>query len=234
MPVLHPIDPAVRITSSAAPLVHAPDVAARIDALWGEALETRPWLYDGALFDMVAAAPTHIEGRFVRYRDWWALRADETLRASYGVTPLAVTGVTRVAEGILLGRRSAQTTQDAGLWELVPAGSIDRGLEDGTVDPRPVLLAELHEELGIPEEAVDAIDTPQWLAEDEEPGVFDLVMGVTLRVAMGEVERLFGERPTDETAALRCVAHADVGALLGSESEALAPVSRAVLEHIAR
>ncbi len=231
MPSLHAVAADVRITACAPALDLPADVRARVDALWEATAAQRPHLYDGPLFDMTAHTPERIEGRFVRYRHWMALRADPTLRDAYGITPLAVTGVTRVEGDILLGRRAAHTTQDAGLWELVPAGSIDRGGEDGGVDPQAVLLAELHEELGIERDGVAAIGAPLALAEDEEPGVWDLVLPLELRLTKAEVERAFAARTTDETTELRYVADASVPALLsGAEADALAPVSRCVLE----
>lgn len=234
LPVLHPVAADVRITASAASLALADGVRARVDALWEATTAERPQLYDGMLFDMTACTPGHIEGRFVRYRDWMALRADPALRAVYGITPLAVTGVTRVEGEILLGRRAAHTTQDAGLWELVPAGSIDRGGEDGVVDPHVVLLAELHEELGIERDAVHAIGAPLALAEDAGPGVWDLVLPLELGIGKEEVARAFEARSTDETTELRYVADASVPDLLsGAEADRLAPVSRCVLAALA-
>ena len=39
----------------------------------------------------------------------------------------AVTGVVRVAEGVVLGQRALDVTQDPGRWEVVPAGGLSVG-----------------------------------------------------------------------------------------------------------
>lgn len=234
MPRIHPVAADVRITATAPPLELAAGITARVDALWAQARTANPRLHDGSLFDMTAHTEGHIEGRLVAYRHWMALRADPSLRATYTIAPLAVTGVTWVEGTLLLGRRARHTTQDAGLWELVPAGTLDHAGPEGRVDPQAVLLAELAEELGVTATAVEAIEAPLALVEDEAPGVWDLVLPLRLGIEFDALEAAFATRPTDETTALRRLHPQEIPALLeGPEAEQLAPVSRAVLARIA-
>lgn len=130
----------------------APTLAERVDQLWQQELSRRgAALHDGRLFSVTRHQPGRIEGCFRPYRHWIAQRVEPALAMELAVQPLAVSGLVRVGDRVLFGRRGAMT-QDAGQWELPPSGGIDDTARDaaGNIDPGRQLMVEFHEELGIP------------------------------------------------------------------------------------
>ena len=91
--------------------------------------------------------------------------------------------------------RHRAAVYQAGMWQLPPAGSVDADAvdEDGTVDVRRQLLAELREELGLLPEAVGA---PQPLCIVEHPGshVSDFGLGLITGCAEQRCWRRIGTR----------------------------------------
>ena len=142
-----------------------------------------PQLFDGPLLSVVAL---HVDGRDVRieaaivgYRDFVVQRQTPL---ALGVRPLAVTGVTRAGDGVLLGLRSASATQYPGLWEPVPAGSVAPSAEPAALEDQ--LLAELREELGISRDEVASIALAGVVA-DESDGVVDVCFTLSVADAVG-------------------------------------------------
>jgi hypothetical protein len=230
---LHPVLPSLEIVASEGALALSPEIEARVERLWEETLESKPWLFDGQLFHMTRRSEARIEGFFVPYRFWMATRTDPSLKDIYTLAPLAVTGLTRVSEGLVLGERSLKTTQDAGLWELTPAGSLDQPGADGRLSPAIQLLAELEEELGVTASNATEIGAPRWLVHDVPAGVWDVVLPLDLGMNFAELRAAFQTRDSDELRALRVVAPDGIADLLTQDAATLAPVSRAILEALA-
>jgi 8-oxo-dGTP pyrophosphatase MutT (NUDIX family) len=79
------------------------------------------------------------------YRFYAVQRADGDWQGlDCGVRPLGVKALTRRGEALLMGRRSRRVAFYPGLWEFVPGG----GLEPG-VEPAVQVLRELSEEAGM-------------------------------------------------------------------------------------
>jgi hypothetical protein len=187
--VIHSIHPdlEVRITRPMPPLPAALD--ARIDALWAAASARvaaggAGQLFNGQVFSIDTIAPDSITGHLTEYRRVVAQVEDHTLFPVLGIRSLAACGVLSCSGGVVIGRRPAGAIYQPGMWQLCPAGSVDRGAArpDGTMDYRAQLRAEVLEELGIGPEFLGAI-TPLCLVEHAGSHVSDL--GMAVRTTLG-------------------------------------------------
>lgn len=150
---------------------------------WRTITAAQPQLFDGPLLSCVAL---HVDGRDVRidaeivaYRDFVVQRRTPL---ALGVRPLAVTGVTRADDGVLLGLRSASATQYPGMWEPVPAGSVVPSGEPNALEHQ--LFAELREELGICRDEVTSVALAG-VVTDESAGVVDVCFALSVADAVG-------------------------------------------------
>jgi 8-oxo-dGTP pyrophosphatase MutT (NUDIX family) len=187
-------------------------------------------LFDGELFSVMSIEGARILGRFVPYRWFVAQRADPTLSAALGVRPLAVSGLLRCRGGIVFGRRSEGSTQDAGRWELVPSGGLDRsgGRPDGTIAFGAKILDELWEETGCPPSSVISTETFV-LVEDPASGVFDIGVDIALDLDAEAVLAAHRDRASDEYDELRIVPVAEIGWFVAQASAGIVEVSLALL-----
>jgi hypothetical protein len=153
-----------------------------------------------------------------------------SLFAELGVRSFAVCGVLRCAGGVVVGRRHRAANYQAGMWQLAPAGSVDAGAvrADGTVDIRRQLLHELHEELGLPP---DAVGEPRPLCIVEHPGshVSDLGLALVTGLDAEAVLSMHGAGRNSEYEQLLVVPDARLAEFLTAMGEALVPPAREFL-----
>jgi len=136
-------------------------------------------LFNGRVFSADVITPQLITGHLTEFRRIVAQMERPELFTELGVRPLAVCGVMRCPDGVVVGRRHSAAIYQAGMWQLPPAGSVDAGVvrEDGVVDLRRQLLSELQEELGL---SPDVVDEPQPLCLVEHPGSHVSDLGLAL------------------------------------------------------
>ena len=118
------------------------------------------------------------------YRHFIAQLREPGLFGELQLRTLAVSGLVRSRHELLLGRRSAQATQDAGRWELVPSGGLSpvaggSNLE-GTAMVFEQCYVELEEETGIPRSSVESAQAFA-LVEDPEAHVIDIGVELSMR-----------------------------------------------------
>ena len=227
---VYAIDEALDVRAAATPPTLSESLQRAVDGLWNAARARRPSLHDGSLFSVARRTDDRIVGSFVPYRHWIAQRADPTLADVLRVQPLAVTGLTRVDGGVLLGKRARDTTQDPGCWELVPSGGLDetsRGDGD-CVLPQKQLLAELNEELNVSPGWVTSA-TPCLLVHDRLDGVWDIVFDMVLRASFDIVHQSLIDGVSTEVQDLVCLAGSKLEAFLEDTDNVVAPVSCAIL-----
>ena len=167
-----------------------PTVLAEVDKIWSEAqIEHGAALTNGLIFSVIDVVGPLITGRFVDYKYFFVASRYPEIFSDLQVRPLAVTGLSRCEGGIILGRRSANVTQDPGLWEFVPSGGIDRSSRqvNGSLDVTRQIRQELHEETGLKPELVVTI-SPRYVIEDTSSHVFDVVTDVILNSPAKEVK----------------------------------------------
>lgn len=166
-----------RITSDfmtyvGAPRRLPPHDEAIVERIWRRALRDSDSLHDGRILTVSSIRATGIVVSAVHYRYWFA---QFTAGLALGIHPLAITGVLRLAEGFLMGRRSDALLEDGGLWEFAPSGGVPAPDDESTrvINPYDQLVVEAQEELNL--EASDLGEgEPFAIAENERTGVVDL------------------------------------------------------------
>jgi hypothetical protein len=96
---------------------------------------------------------------------------------------LAVTGVTRIGEGIVLGKRANSVT-DGGAWEFAPSG----GVQSLPIEHQ--ILTEATEELGVPVRAL-SVGKPIALWADAGAFTADVVIPLRVNLSAAEFLRIF-------------------------------------------
>ncbi len=215
----HVIEPDVRVRITRPMPALSASLEAEIDRLWGAALaRTGGGLFNGRVFSTDRISPSLIEGHWTEYRRIVARMERPDLAAELPVRPTAVGGTIVGGEGrsrfVLFGRRPARAVYQAGQWQLPPAGSLDPGAADGDeVDPLRQFLAELHEEVGLP---ADAVHQPRALCLVEHPGSGVLDVGIMVRTAWDEaaIRAAHAGAADREYDRLECVPVAELPAFL--------------------
>jgi hypothetical protein len=196
--VVHELDPgvAVRVVRPLPEL--DPTLDATVEALWRRATHRvaaggAGRLFNGHVFSADRIAPAEITGHFTEFRRIVAQMEQPALFATLGLSPLAVCGVLRCADGVPFGRRHNAAIYQAGMWQLPPAGSVDPGAvgADGMVDLRAQMLTELTEELGI---RADQVEPPTLLCAVEHPGSHVTDIGIALVTALTGAQVLEAHR----------------------------------------
>jgi hypothetical protein len=187
-------------------------------------------LFNGRVFSADAIAPGLITGHLTEFRRIVAQMERPELFAELGVRPLAVCGVLRCADGVVVGRRHPAAIYQAGMWQLPPAGSVDAGAvgEDGVVHLRRQLLSELEEELGL---SPDVVDDPRPLCIVEHPGSHVSDFGLALVTKLSAEVVLAAHRASGNTEyeTVLVVPEDRVAAFLASTGEELVPPAREFL-----
>ena len=123
---------------------------AEVDRRWAALCAANPKYFDGSLLQVLGTSRNghggvQIHVQECSYRFYAVQRADGDWQGlDCGVRPLGVKALTRRGEALLMGRRSRRVAFYPGLWEFVPGG----GLEPG-VEPAVQVLRELSEEAGM-------------------------------------------------------------------------------------
>ena len=198
------------MTATTAPAVtEGADLA---DAIWADALREHPNLFDGRVFVANSVSPGCVAGYWTRYRFLFAqLRQPERFPLPH-LRALAVNGLLRCPEGVVLGRRRADAVYRPACWQSVPAGSVEA--RDGdAVDIAEQLLAELEEEIGIVGSEIGPVKP---IVAMEHPGgrVLDIGCTVTTGLAFASIEKRWRDRGNTEYDALRVIAQNDIPGFL--------------------
>jgi hypothetical protein len=154
-----------------------------VERLWQAARREHPQIFNGQVFTADEITPEVIRGHWTEFRRTLAQICRPELYDDLGVHPLAVNGVIRCGEGVLIGRRNSSAVYCAGNWQLAPAGSIDQGAArpDGSIDFERQVLEELQEELGLSPNLIVGL-TPLCLVEHPETHVTDF--GIEMRTSV--------------------------------------------------
>ncbi|MBI1888696.1 MAG: NUDIX hydrolase [Candidatus Spechtbacteria bacterium] len=151
-----------------------------------------------------------------------------TKKQCMGFIPCGVTGVVSLRGKIILARRSKQVIGNAGLFEFAPSGTLEKGLEGeekAAVDCEGILLKELKEELGVPQDAVVS-SRPLCLALDLADNVLDVIYWVVLKdsvelrigsehteclmISLKELGKLIVQRPNQFTSQVKFIVRRNV------------------------
>jgi len=205
-------------------LEYSAAVIARVDEIWTIEKEERgDRLTNGNVFHLADYNTDSIRIQPTEYRYVLARRRDPSLiEKGLKIRPLAVTGILFCDDGLVLGRRGANVSDDNGLWEPAPAGGLAQP------DPMMQVLEELEEELGIVEsEVVSAV--PCGLVEDELSGVFDIVFRLETGMTGHDVRVAFASTSGSEHMELAFVQTPDIETFLLINREHLLPALPSML-----
>jgi hypothetical protein len=166
-----------------------------------------------------------VSGYFTEYRFYYAQKQSGQ---SFGLTPLAVSGLIICEDHVILARRASHVTSYPGLLELVPSGGLDRdsALDDGLVDFRQKLRDEFAEETRQPTEAILSID-PFALIHDPADPVYDIACRLHLNIGCAQLAA--GLAQSDEYGDPVAVPLADLSQWLAAHQGDVIPTSRAIL-----
>ncbi len=209
-------------------------ILVEVDKLWAEAqAEQGAGLSNGMIFSVSNIAGELITGRFVEYKYFAAARRSPPLSSVLQVRPLAVTGLSRCDDGVILGRRSARVTQDQGLWEFVPSGGIDHSSRhpDGSIDIVHQIEQELHEETGLAPALIARV-SPRYVIEDTSSCVFDIVADVVLNISAEDAHAALQGTSPDEYERFDILIASRGKLLFEGRGADVAPLSRYMVEDL--
>lgn len=121
----------------------------RVAAIWAEALAKHPGLYNGRIFSADVIGPARISGHWTEYRRVLAQMREPGIFGAARPRPLAVVGMLRVTDGIVIGRRADSAVYLPGWWQGVPAGNVESREGEEKIDLRAQLMTEAQEEIGL-------------------------------------------------------------------------------------
>ncbi len=161
--------------------VFSQEVTAEVNRIWDEAVENYTYLFNGQFFSYEYYEQQTLYGQFLEYKYFYASAVDRELRTELQLVPVGVTGLTKCEGKTLIGRRSDTVTLFRGLFEFVPAGSLDpQALVCREVDLHLQYRQELEEEAGISVEYIEAI-TPFLLVRDNKEGLVEIFAHIQLQ-----------------------------------------------------
>ncbi|GBR53391.1 hypothetical protein [Gluconobacter sphaericus] len=131
--------------------VLSPETEACVASHWEAALAKHPSLYNGRVFCADVIEPDVISGHWSEYRRVLAQMREPDLYGPQMLRPLAVVGLLRTLDGIVIGQRSEHSIYLPSYWQGAPAGNVESREGEAEIDLAAQLLAECHEELGLTE-----------------------------------------------------------------------------------
>lgn len=143
-------------------------VEQRVDEIWSKALVENKQLFDGQILSFELLRENTLRCKQVSYRYFYSQLIDSALKMDLQVKVVAVSGICRYKDKVLLGRRRESCTQFPNWYELVPSGSLDfdKSNLEGVVDFKSQILEELAEEAGLNKKMVKKV-TPFGLFFDQ-------------------------------------------------------------------
>ncbi|MEL0106317.1 MAG: hypothetical protein VW802_05160 [Rhodospirillaceae bacterium] len=227
------LSPNLSVIDSGAELTMSAEAQERASAIWAAEKQKRGEdLFDGHIFNVTDITREVLTGHFIDYSLSLAQYCEPALFEELAVRSLAVSGIVTCPQGIVFGLRNENLTADAGMWELVASGGVDKSvrLKNGTVDVREQFLNELHEEVNIPPEAVEEMFT-SLLLEDSLTHVCDIVIEAKLSIGVEQIYPLFNECGREEYVSIDIISEQGVKSFLQLMKGAVTPATLEILAH---
>lgn len=166
-----------------------------VDRVWQECLADNGSLFDGPMTFVRRVTDTDIEVFRGSYRFWYAQYIG---KVDLGLCALAVSGVVRLGEGLLVCKRGAEVSQHPEQWELAPSGGVVLPVDESAHD---ALLTQLHtealEELHLSESDLGAARALAILI-DHESSVMDVVIELECALSASELQARWALRASQE------------------------------------
>lgn len=220
------LSPALKIACHQAPTLADPALEEAIEAVWQTARLEFPALYNGRVFCVSEMDPGSLTGFWCEYRWVLAQMRDHALAEKLALRSLAVTGLLTCRDGLVLGRRNPAALYLPGMWQGVPAGSVESRDENDPLDLQAQLLAELEEEIGLTEEV--RLLGPYVACEHSATHIVDLGFVIRNSQSFDDIEAAWRARANDEYDRLTCIPLAESGRI----EQDILPTTRAMLEFL--
>ncbi|MEO1609574.1 MAG: hypothetical protein AAFR90_09550 [Pseudomonadota bacterium] len=219
----YPLAPDYKLSVGAFCEVSA-SIISRVEEIWAIEKQHRgSQLTNGQIYTLSEFRSDYLLIQPSEYRYVLARRRTPDLqKEGLNIRPLAVSGILLCTDGLVLGQRGSSVSEDIGLWEPAPAGSLSRP------DPKEQVSEELREELGIPEAEIKSARVCG-LIEDVDSGVFDIVFRLETDATGREVCAAHAEWGSDEYAKLAIVKISELPEFLDVNSNDLLPALRPML-----
>lgn len=206
----------------------------RIDEIWDREREGNPGLlYDGQLLSYQEERGGRLVCTFVPYRRFVAQVREPELYTVLQIRPVAVSGVLRCRDGIVLGKRSEGLFGAPGKWEFAPSGGIDAQARVGArrVSAQTQLYHELEEELQILPRSVRTI-RPLAIADDAESNLIELIFTIEADIRAADLgQSHLNDRREYET--VRCVYPDGIAEAVTALGDKMLPLGHALLPILA-
>ena len=214
----------IRSEGDAPPL--PPEISKIVDALWDESVSHNSGLFDDRIFSFSNFDTFAIEGHFVPYRHLRAISSNPALKHQIKLRPLAISGVAKCSDGIIIGKRAAGVSSMRGLWEFCPSGGInaEHVSTAGDVDFHSLILSELLDEVGIQKDFVKNICISEGY-ENISSGLLDLVADMEIDLSSDQVINLHRQNATDEYDEIRVISEKDIKAFCSSVNWSIVDVT---------
>jgi len=161
-----------------------------VNLIWENAIVKQNFhLTNSKVLRFIEKLNNNIIAQVCEYKYFYAQSKQPNLFASLNITILAVSGITICGNGIVVGKRSINSLQDAGYWELTPSGSIgapDLSLKIDTDYAKDQVIIELEEEIGILPREIGNISLIGYL-RDTEAHVIDLLFLIKTSISRKEL-----------------------------------------------
>lgn len=161
-----------------------------VNLIWANAIVKQNFLLTNSkVLRFIEKLNNNIIAQVCEYKYFYAQTKQPNLFASLNITILAVSGITICGNGIVVGKRSVDSLQDAGYWEFTPSGSIsvpDLSLKLDTDYAEDQVIVELEEEIGILGREIGNISLIGCL-RDTEAHVIDLLFLITTTITRKEL-----------------------------------------------
>lgn len=163
----------VKLTAAAPPLHLTDGQRQLVDDLWLIERKLKGHhLFDGTVFSALHYDEKGLQGHFVPYKYYLAQQRAPQLRQSLKITPVAVTGITRLNGNLLVAKRALWVTQYPDFYELAPSGGITpRCVEGRLVHLNEQIFEELFDEVGITRSCVETLDFFSLIHEKESGNI---------------------------------------------------------------
>ncbi|QDH17496.1 hypothetical protein [Swingsia samuiensis] len=176
----------------------------RIESIWASALTKHPTLYNGRVFCADIIEPSHIYGHWSEYRRVLAQMKQPDIYGHHPLRPLAVVGLMRVKEGVVIGRRSPNAIYLPHYWQGVPAGNVESRERESTINLANQLIAECQEELGL-EPAECKIGIPLLACEHPSSHIVDIGLSLGVSLSFDELRQRSHDKGNAEYDALELI-----------------------------
>ena len=193
------IDQKPKIRVNMEPLRFPSYIEGQVDELWTTANRKKNYnLQDNSILVFSGYENGIIEARVCQYKYYYAQHYIPGLYSVLGLNSLAVSGVVICSEGVVLAKRGLEVLQDAGLFELVPSGSVelkDLGGQKNILEEQ--LLSELEEEIGLREIDLYKIEVIG-LVNDFSSHVVDVVYELRTNLSARQIKNRWNQTSMTE------------------------------------